>query len=120
MSIVVESKDIQRIDINHRERDSETYGYVVLHFKDNSVPFRTYHFNFAMKRNEFDEQLSVLQENAERSGFEISVKEKSRFILGIEMALAGALAGIPYMNHACPSCRMIDTFIAGGHTGSFV
>ena len=112
MGIIVESTDIDSISIKHREENDTSYGYAVVHLKRNVAPVSVFHFNFSMLSADFHEQLNTLQEASDKSGFHFETLKKSRLGLRVEMALAGALAGLEYRNHACPSCRMIDAFFS--------
>lgn len=116
MAITLDAEDIRSIDIKHGEKDETTSGYAVVYLRKHRPEVNVFHFNFSMTNDDFFEQITALEAAAQRSGFELNLTRKSRFSLAVEKLLVGALAGTAYQSRGCPSCRMIDTFIAGGRS----
>ncbi len=116
MVVSLGAEDIQSIDIKHGKKDETTYGYAVVYLRKHIPEVSVFHFNFSMTNDDFIEQITTLEAAGHRSGFDVNLTRKSRFSLAVEKLLVGALAGTAYQSRGCPSCRMIDTFIAGGRS----
>jgi len=112
MAITIDAEDILSIDVNYRENDEKTDGYAVVHLREHIPDVSIFHFMFSMNNNDFLKQVTTLDAVAKRSGYQLNLRRKSRFVLALEKTLVGALAGTEYQSHGCPSCRMIDTFIS--------
>ncbi len=114
MGLTVGAEDILSIDIKYRERDEITDGYAVVYLREHIPDVNAFHFSFSMSNTDFTKQLASLSAMSEKSGFELKMSRKNRFLLALEKMMVGALAGTEYQSQGCPACRMIDTFVSSG------